>query len=129
MATSIPPHSGARVLIVEDNDADYLLLLRQVERLLTPGFCSRVSNRAELTAALDQDWDLIVTDYHLFDIEEQELLEAISSIRSDTPCLVMSGSAHELQNIEMPANVFGTLEKGDHAGLREALTGNWTAGR
>lgn len=115
-----------RVLIVEDNDADYLLLRRQVVKLLAPPICSRAATRAELSTALMQDWELIITDYHLPDIERKELLDAIARAHPRTPCLVLSGSSYELEDVAAPGNVFAKLEKGDFAGLRSALNGDWS---
>lgn len=117
--------NSPRVLIVEDNDADYLLLRRQVIKLLTPSICSRAATRAELSAALVQDWELIITDYHLPDIEREELLDTIARAHPRTPCLVLSGSAYELEKVAAPDNVFSKLEKGDLAGLRSALNSDW----
>jgi CheY-like chemotaxis protein len=114
-----------RVLIVEDNDADYLLLRRRLQKLLEPSACERSATRAELTAALAGKWDLIATDLHLFDIEGQALLNLIAAVQPSTPCLVLSGSQQALQNINPVGGIFRILEKGDYAGLREALTGSW----
>jgi CheY-like chemotaxis protein len=113
------------VLIVEDNDSDYLLLERHIKKLLASTRCQRAENRAQLQAALTETWDLVVTDFHLPDIEGDELLATIAAAQRHTPCLLLSGSTNELDNIVAPQNVFGKLEKGDFAALRDALLGKW----
>ncbi len=113
------------ILIVEDNETDYLLLLRQVKLALIDVTCARAENRAELQQALTQDWHLIITDFHLPDIEENELLNTIAAAHAETPCIVLSGSVTNLQNIPMPANVFDCIEKGNHQALHTALTRHW----
>lgn len=113
------------ILIIEDNETDYLLLLRQVKRALVEPTCVRAENRAELQQALAKHWDLIITDFHLPDIEEDDLLNTIAVSQAKTPCIVLSGSVAQLKDIPMPANVFCRLEKGDRQALLAALTGNW----
>ena len=117
--------SQLRVLIAEDNDTDYLLLHRQLKKILNPGVCLRVERRTGLLEALTGRWDLIVTDYHLLDIEGDDLLGVIAEAQPDTPCVVMSGSLHGLLEACVPDNVFAKIEKGDHDSLRTILTSRW----
>jgi len=110
-----------RVLIVEDNETDYLLLLRQVLKVFDKAVCERAENREQLFASIDQCWDLIITDYHLLDIEGDELLAAVATAHNRPPCILMSGSMDQLEKAKFFPNVFARLEKGDMATLREAL--------
>lgn len=112
---------GPDVLLVEDSDADYLLLTRHVRKVLSPRRCQRAATRAELMKALTVPWDLIVTDLHLLEIEGSALLAAIEQAQPRTPCVVLSGSpvdglhsAHD--------NLVEVLEKGDSAALRATLS-------
>jgi CheY-like chemotaxis protein len=111
---------AVRMLVIEDSDTDYLLVNRQLIRLLPDGEISRASNRTEFMAALAERWDVIVSDYHLLDIEGAELLALIAAAQPATPCLLVSGSIREWHNIALPENCVA-LEKGDHAGLRSML--------
>lgn len=121
-----PGHTAMqRILIVEDSDSDYLLLARQVGKSLHPCACVRAGNRSELVSALAQSWDLIITDFHLPDIEGQELVTTIAAARPDTPCLLLSGSMEGLDRVGVPSTVFRIMEKGDNAGLQAALLGSW----
>jgi len=117
------------VLIIEDNDTDYLLMQRYIGKLWPASVCVRAATRAEVVAVLLLQWDLIITDYHLIDIEGDELISTISEKQSLTPCLILSGSIDELRQIDLPANIFCRLEKGDYSGLMAALKGDWQAVR
>lgn len=117
------------VLIIEDNDTDYLLMQRYIGKLWPASVCVRAATRAEVVAVLLLQWDLIITDYHLIDIEGDELISTISEKQSLTPCLILSGSIDELRQIDVPANIFCRLEKGDYSGLMAALKGDWQAVR
>ena len=110
-----------QVLIIEDNETDYLLLERQLKKYLAPSHIQRAAARDELPAALARPWDLIVTDYHLPAIEGRELLETIAAAQPATPCLLLSGSSEAALRDAPPANVVAVVEKGDHAALRAAL--------
>lgn len=114
-----------RVLIVEDTDTDYLLLERKVQQLLSPTTYARAANRSELTDLLRRPWDLIVSDYHLPDIEGEALLTLIEDSHLNTPCILLSGSIDSLVALDLPDNVFARVEKGNSAALRAALLGAW----
>lgn len=114
-----------RILIVEDTDTDYLLLERKVQKLLNPKTCARAANRGELTERLLRSWDLIISDYHLQDIEGEALVALIEQSHRHTPCILLSGSIDSLVTLNLPDNVFARIEKGDAVALREALLGAW----
>lgn len=114
-----------RILIVEDTDTDYLLLERKVQKLLHPKTCERAANRGELTDLLKFPWDLIISDYHLLDIEGEALVAVIEQSHRHTPCILLSGSIDSLVTLTLPDNVFARIEKGDTVALREALVGAW----
>jgi DNA-binding NtrC family response regulator len=112
----------SNLLIVEDSDADFLLTKRKMIKLLDPEIIDRACNRSELIRTLLSPRDFIVTDLHLGDIEDGELLKAIHNAQPHTPCLVMTGGSLAYANSdEMPANVFGMVEKGDYFALEQML--------
>lgn len=125
MSEASPSPNPLRVLIAEDNDSDYLLLLRRVQKILPVFTCRRAVCRSELMAELVHGWDLIITDLHLMDIEADELLAAIAAAQPVTPCLVITGSLPEQDQVVVTGTVFRILEKGDHAGLQAALEASW----
>lgn len=119
-------HGTLDVLLVEDNDSDYLLLSRQIRKMLAPRRCERASNRAELQTTLSGEWGLIITDLHLPDVEEEALLDMIEASQPHTPCLILSGSSQEIDRFGVHRNVFRVIEKGQSAALQAALAGPWS---
>lgn len=125
MASEAKITAPLQVLIVEDTDTDYLLLERKVEKLLAPIACARAADRTQLTDLLLRHWDIIISDYHLPDIEGEHLLALIEQHHRHTPCLLLSGSIESFEGMKFPAHVFACVEKGDNAALRDALLGGW----
>ena len=111
-----------RILIVEDNDTDYLLMQRHLKKMWPVAELMRSSNREELINALSAAWDFIVADFHLPDIQAQELIQTIADSQPAVPCLVISGSIDELRTFIFPQNVVAYIEKGDNDALRSALS-------
>ncbi len=110
-----------RVLIIEDNETDCLLLQRFLGKRWAHCDIEVADRREQLDTTLMQHWDLIISDYHLLDIEGDELLHRIYAEQPATPCLLMSGSLYEIRDIAVPGNVFAKLEKGDYDALDDAL--------
>lgn len=113
--------SVTNVLVVEDNDTDFLLIERKLVKLIKPTIVARAKNRSELNAALLAARDLIVTDYHLADIEERELITAIHAAQPAAPCLLLSGSTAHIDPHDLQINVIAVIEKGDNAALEKTL--------
>lgn len=110
-----------RVLVVEDNDTDYLLLERQLKKLLPSVAFKRAANRRELIETLQNRWDVIISDYHLSDIEGEDLLLLIAQSHFDTPCLLLSGSIESVTTLDTQAHVYARIQKGDNDSLRTAV--------
>lgn len=110
-----------RMLIVEDCDTDYILLEHQLQKLSLLVECKRAANRRELIELLPSRWDLIISDYHLTDIEGEELLLLIAQSHGNTPCLLLSGSIEGATPSDALAHVYARLQKGDRAALRAAV--------
>lgn len=110
-----------RILIAEDNDTDALLLQRHLRKLWPHCEWLCAARRSELEPALAQRWDLIISDYHLLDIEGDELLARLAATQAETPCMLLSGSLYEIRDIDVPHNIFAKLEKGDYTALDAAL--------
>ena len=121
MTTDIASAKIIQLLLVEDSDTDFLLLERQMQKMLAPIEITRAANRAELIVALQHDYDLIITDFHLPDIEGEGLLATIAAAHNQTPCLLLSGSSAEFNSIQAPPTVFAKLEKGNNSALRAAI--------
>ncbi len=85
-----------RVLLVEDNEDDALLLLR---RLKAEGFDPdwlRVENAAGLRSALTaRAWDVVLADYALPQFSGTEALDVVMKTGLDIPVILVSGTIGE----------------------------------
>lgn len=85
-----------RVLLVEDSEADALLILRELRRGGFEPSLTRVANEAGFTRALADDrWDLVLADYALPGFGGMRALELLQSSGLDVPFLLVSGMAGE----------------------------------
>jgi len=82
-----------RLLVVEDSDDDYQILLREVQRGGYDVTSTRVTNAGELAAALAESWDLMITDWLLPGFGGAVALEMVRG--HDLPCIVISGTPNE----------------------------------
>ena len=109
------------VLIAEDCDSDYILLEHQLKKLLLSVECERAANLRELTDQLRRRWDFIVSDYHLSDVEGEDLLSLVAQNHFDAPCLILSGLIESVPSIDALPNIHACIQKGDRAALRNAV--------
>lgn len=109
------------VLIAEDCDTDYILLEHQLKKLLLSVECERAANLRELTDQLRRRWDFIVSDYHLSDVEGEDLLSLVAQNHFDAPCLILSGLIESVPSIDALPNVYACVQKGDRAAFRIAV--------
>ncbi len=91
-----------RVLIVEDSEADALLLLRELRRgSYAPEF-QRVDTPQEYLAALNsQRWDLVICDYRMPNFDGFAALRLYKEANIDVPFIVVSGLIGEDVAVEM----------------------------
>jgi two-component system sensor histidine kinase/response regulator len=91
-----------RILVVEDEPADFLLTERQLRR---HGFdqidIRRVASYVELNAALGQDWDLLLSDYSLPGMDFRTILRNVRDCCPDLPVILISGSVGEEEAVEL----------------------------
>jgi PAS domain S-box-containing protein len=90
-----------RVLLVEDDENDTLLLLRELKKGGFKPFSKRVQTAGELKALLDEDhWDIAVADHILPEFSGLEALAIISKHPEDVPCILVSGKVGEEYAVE-----------------------------
>ncbi|HUS28255.1 MAG TPA: response regulator [Kofleriaceae bacterium] len=89
-----------RLLVVEDSDDDYEILLRELKRGGVSVDATRVASAGELTRALEQSWDLMVTDWMLPSFGGLQALEMVAARKVDLPCIVISGTPNEEAAVE-----------------------------
>lgn len=84
-----------RLLMIEDNDDDAALLVRELRRAGYDPDTRRVDTRASLEDALDATWDLILCDYQMPGLDAPMALAVVRSRQIDTPCIIVSGTVGE----------------------------------
>ncbi|HEX7703421.1 MAG TPA: hypothetical protein VF403_21925, partial [Kofleriaceae bacterium] len=84
-----------RLLVVEDADDDYRILLREVRRGGYEVTSDRVTSAAELAKALEQPWDLLITDWLLPGFGGLQAIETTVARGDGLPCIVISGTPNE----------------------------------
>ena len=81
-----------RVLLVEDNEEDALLLMRALRRGGYNLHLERVeTSRAMQAQLLQQQWDLVISDYSLPNFSAPLALEVLQKSGLDLPFIIVSG--------------------------------------
>jgi DNA-binding NarL/FixJ family response regulator len=113
-----------RVLLVEDSENDYELILRQLKRCGFTPRARRVDTATELRRALEQDaWDIIITDHILPTFSGAEALALIRDTGANIPTLCVTGSADPAKIAEvLNAGACAIINKDDLAPLCAAVT-------
>ncbi|MFZ0663878.1 MAG: ATP-binding protein [Acidobacteriaceae bacterium] len=86
-----------RVLVVEDNPDDALLVERHLRRAGFDLSLRRVETAGEMNSALldSAGWDIVLADYHLPTFSAPEALDLLKSSGLDVPFVMMSGAVNE----------------------------------
>src|SRR5579883_1063310 len=90
-----------RVLIVEDSEDDALLLLRELRRAGYETVSERVETRLEMEKALEQKWDMVLSDYTLPRFGVLEALHLLEEKGLDIPFIAVSGIVNEVTILEV----------------------------
>ncbi len=102
------PATAVRVLHLEDNEDDHLLVLAQLRRGALAVQMQRVETRADFELALAQDWDLVLSDYHLpgfTGVQALQLLQdQVVAGRAPLPFILISGLMGEDTAVEAMRN-------------------------
>ncbi len=90
-----------RVLLVEDQESDAELLLRELRRAGRPVQYERVEDAAAMRAALERGgWDAIVCDWSLPAFSAQAALHVVKEMGVDLPFIIASGSIDDESAID-----------------------------
>ncbi len=85
-----------RVLIVEDQEDDAALMLRELRRAQFEPEYERVETEEELTAALEKGgWDIVLSDHGLPRFNSLQALNMLHESGLDLPFIIVSGSIGE----------------------------------
>ena len=113
-----------RVLVIEDSQNDFELIIRQLRRCGFAPRARRVDSGPELRLALEQDpWDIIITDHKLPTFSGTKALALIRDIGLNIPTLCVTGSADPARISEvLDAGACALVSKDDLAPLCAAVT-------
>ncbi len=100
MVTTFMGGKALRLLVVEDSDDDYEILLLALRRggYALTSHCVR--DGVHLAAALDEPWDLLTTDWLLPGFGGLQALEMVKLRNLELPCMVISGTPNEESAVE-----------------------------
>lgn len=90
-----------RVLIVEDSEDDAHLLLRELRRGGYEPVHRRVDTSDGMRSALEEDWDVIFSDYSMPEFSTPAALKLLQESGKDIPLLVVSGTIGEERAVEI----------------------------
>ncbi len=84
-----------RVLIIEDSEDDMLVLLDILQSNGYEPIYTRVDNAAAMGAALQQPWEVIISDYVMPGFSALEALNLLQATGQDIPFIIVSGMVDE----------------------------------
>ena len=90
-----------KILVIEDVAADFLLLERHLRQQGLVAECQRIGSGVELEAALQGEWDLVLSDYNVPGMDFITALGRIQALRPDVPVILVSGSVGEETAVEL----------------------------
>lgn len=122
-----------KVLLVEDNTSDALLVERHFNKAGYHPEIVRVETDAEMLRSLNESgeaWDVILADYHLPSFSAPEALKVLKAAGYDIPFIVLSGAVSEETAVEaMRAGAHDYISKQNLARLIPALEREMTEAR
>ncbi|HYR26326.1 MAG TPA: response regulator, partial [Aquabacterium sp.] len=89
------PPLRLRVLHLEDNEEDHALVAIHLRRGGINADIQRVETEAELIEALEEDWDLILSDYNLPGYSGLAALDKVRALGKLVPFILVSGEIGE----------------------------------
>ena len=89
------------ILVIEDEEADFRLITRQLERLATAVKCLRVNTLSTLCEALETGrWDAVLSDHNVPGMTFEDNLATIRKRLPDVPVILVSGGIGEEAAVE-----------------------------
>ncbi len=100
MLSSTSPSVALRLLVAEDSEDDFEILLRELRRGGYEVTAMRVASPPQFDAALAFPWDLVITDWAMPGFGGRQVLEALTARKLRIPCMVISGTIGEEPAVE-----------------------------
>ncbi len=90
-----------RVLLIEDNEDDALLVLRELKKGGFNPVYERVETAAAMKKALkEEQWDIILSDYKLPKLDGIHAISLLKEVNMDIPLILVSGTIGEETAVE-----------------------------
>ena len=90
------------ILIIEDNQTDFLLVRRHLRQQGVGAQCLRADSAEALERALDDGgWDIVLSDYSVPRLNFHDTFARIQSRTPGLPVILVSGSIGEEQAVEL----------------------------
>jgi len=114
---------SVRLLVVEDNADDALLIARELRRSGFDSSMERVETAAQMSAALESgNWDAIICDHRLPEFSAPAALQILRQHGKDIPFIIVSGAiSDELAVSAMRAGARDYVSKNNLARLAPAI--------
>src|SRR6185369_5616535 len=91
-----------KILIIEDRNADFLMVERHIKKNGLSVRCSRVDTLEGLKEAINGEiWDLVLADYSVPQLNFQESLELLITTLPDLPVILVTGTVGEERAVEL----------------------------
>ncbi|MDD2733368.1 MAG: response regulator [Desulfuromonadaceae bacterium] len=111
------------ILVIEDSNADFLMVERHLKQNGVAATCCRVDTLATLKDAIGRGkWNLVLADYSVPQLGFQESLDLIRTALPDLPVIMVTGSLSEEVAVELlKRGVCDFVLKGNLARLVPAI--------
>ncbi len=91
-----------KILLLEDIEADFLLIQRQLRHSRLTAEVRWVKDAEEFASVLQEDgWDLVLSDYKIPGIDFLEILKDVNKRLPDVPVILVSGRIGEERAVEL----------------------------
>lgn len=90
-----------KLLVIEDDPADFMLLERFLRQHEMPASCRRIDSNADLDGALDETWDLVLSDFSVPGMDFRCSLAHIRARAPALPVILVSGSVGEETAVDL----------------------------
>ncbi len=90
-----------KILVIEDVVADFLLLERHLRQHGLEAECLRITSDSELHEALQNNWDVVLSDYNVPGMNFRATLAYIQTRCAELPVILVAGSIGEETAVEL----------------------------
>jgi PAS domain S-box-containing protein len=90
------------ILVIEDSNADFLMVERHLKKNDLQARCSRVDSLEGLQEAIDREsWDLVLSDYNIPQLNFRDSLNLLNAALPDLPVILVSGTVGEEKAVDL----------------------------